>query len=80
MLLTRATFSGWDAGKVSIASAKGDRIVEVDDIVVTLRESREDLRISFSGSAPKVCLVGDAKRPRRLHNAIHEAYRMGIET
>ena len=78
-LLTRATFSGWNAGRVSVASAKGDRVVEVDDVVATRRVGREDLKRLFTGSAPEIYLIGDAKRPRRLHNAIHDSFRMGME-
>lgn len=78
-LLTRATPSGWASNRVSVASAKGDRVVEFDGIITTLRESRGELKRSFGDSAPEVFLIGDAKRPRRLHNAIHDAYRMGIQ-
>jgi 2,4-dienoyl-CoA reductase (NADPH2) len=76
--MTRAALTGLADGKAAVASAKGDRIVEVDDVVVTLREDREDLKKSFQGLASEVFLIGDARRPRRLHNAIHEAYRIGM--
>ena len=78
-IMTRATLSGLDGGRAFVTSAKEDRTVEVDDIVVTVRRDREDLRVLFEGSASEVFLLGDARRPRRLHNAIHEAFRMGMK-
>ncbi len=77
-LLTRAIPLGWEDGRVPIKSTKGDRVVEVDDVVVALRQARPDLADAFRGVATNVFLLGDARRPRRLHNAIHEAYRLGM--
>lgn len=77
-LVTGARISSWAADSVSVTRAKGDRVVGFDDVIMTVREGREDLKESFRGSAPEVFLLGDARRPRRLHNAIHEAYRMGM--
>ena len=77
-VLTRAGLKGWDDGKASIAFAKGERKVEVDDVVVASRLARPDAVEAFAPSAAEVLLIGDAKRPRRLHNAIHEAYRLGM--
>jgi 2,4-dienoyl-CoA reductase (NADPH2) len=77
-LITRGRLSSRSAGSVSITSPKGDRGIEFDDAVMTIRADREVLKASFAGAAPEVLLLGDARRPRRLHNAIHEAYRMGM--
>ena len=79
-LLTRAKLVRYEAGKAFLSSAGQERIVEIDDAIVASRESREGLMEAFGGSAPEVFLLGDARRPRRLHNAIHEAFRMGMET
>ncbi len=79
-LLTRAKLVRYEAGKAFLSSAGQERIVEIDDAIVAFRESREELMEAFGGSAPEVFLLGDARRPRRLHNAIHEAFRMGMET
>jgi len=77
-VVTRATLKGWDDGKASVASAKGERRVEVDDVVIASRLAQPSAREAFASSAAEVFLIGDAKRPRRLHNAIHEAYRLGM--
>ena len=78
-IMTRATPSNWASDRVSVKSTKGERLIEIDDIIMTLRESREELAEAYHGAAPEVFLIGDARRPRRLHNALHEAYRMGME-
>ncbi len=77
-VLTRALLKGWEGGTASITSAKGDRVVEVDDVVVASRLARPEVGEAFASSAAEVFLIGDARRPRRLHNAIHEAYRLGM--
>jgi len=77
-VMTRAGLKGWDDGEASIASAKGERRVEVDDVVVASRLARPRAVEAFASSGAEVLLIGDARRPRRLHNAIHEAYRLGM--
>jgi len=77
-LLTRASASGWGGSDIFITSAKGNRVVQADSVIVTLREAREDRKASFGAAVPEVYVVGDAKRPRRLHNAIHDGYRLGM--
>jgi 2,4-dienoyl-CoA reductase (NADPH2) len=77
-VLTRTVLKGWEGGTASITSAKGDRMVEVDDVVVASRLARPEEGEAFASSAAEVFLIGDARRPRRLHNAIHEAYRLGM--
>jgi 2,4-dienoyl-CoA reductase (NADPH2) len=77
-LLTRATASGWGSSDVFVTSAKGNRVIKADDVVVALREADERSALSFAQLAPEVHVIGDAKRPRRLHNAIHDGYRLGM--
>jgi 2,4-dienoyl-CoA reductase (NADPH2) len=77
-LLTRASASGWGGSDVFVSSAKGNRVVQADSVVVTLREARGNWKAAFGDAAPEVYAVGDAKRPRRLHNAIHDGYRLGM--
>jgi len=78
-LLTRASASGWGDSDIFITSAKGNRVVQADSVIVTLREARGDWKTSLGAAAPEIYVVGDAKRPRRLHNAIHDGYRLGMQ-
>ena len=77
-VLLWTTLLSWEHGLACLKSAKGERVVEVDDVVVASREARPDMADAFRAAARDVYLIGDAKRPRRLHNAIHEAYRLGM--
>jgi 2,4-dienoyl-CoA reductase (NADPH2) len=77
-LLTRAQIAKGPGKTCSISSPKGEKMIEVDDVVVALRQARDDARAVFADCAPEVYVIGDARRPRRLHNAIHEGYRSGM--
>jgi 2,4-dienoyl-CoA reductase (NADPH2) len=78
-ILTNAVAEKWTGNRLSVASPKGLTSIEFDDIVVTHREAPETWIGSFDGSAKQVLVIGDAKRPRRLHNAILDGYRLGME-
>jgi 2,4-dienoyl-CoA reductase (NADPH2) len=65
------------AGKEAhITGNQGERGIEIDGIIVALREHAGHW--AQAGLAREVFLVGDAKRPRRLQNAIHDGYRLGM--
>ncbi len=74
---TRASASGWGGSDVFVTSPKGNRVIQVDDIISTLREADEESARVLGRIASETYFIGDAKRPRRLHNAIHDAYRLG---
>ncbi len=78
VILTRARVSPGPGKGVTIATPKGDKAIEAD-IVTALRQTPEDLKSRYERCAPEVYLLGDAKRPRRLHNAIHDGYRLGMQ-
>jgi 2,4-dienoyl-CoA reductase (NADPH2) len=77
--LTRAQIAKGPGETFSISSPKGEKVIEVADVVVALREAPDDVRPVFADCAPEVYVIGDARRPRRLHNAIHEGYRSGMQ-
>jgi len=71
---------GNKGNKLDIISSKGQKTtIGVDSIIVTYREPALDLKTVLEGVNKKVYLIGDAKRPRRLSNAIHDGYRLGME-
>lgn len=77
-ILTRASLSGGGGDSFFVTSAKGNRTIRGDGVVMTLRQGQEGWRQVFGPVATEVYAIGDAKRPRRLHNAIHDAYRLGM--
>ena len=76
--LTRAHVAPGPGKGVTVTTPKGDKAIEAD-VVTALRQTPEDLKSRYERCAPEVYLLGDAKRPRRLHNAIHDGYRLGLQ-
>jgi 2,4-dienoyl-CoA reductase (NADPH2) len=77
--LTRAKVSAGPRRAVAVTTPKGEQTIDVDDIVTAVRQTSEDLKSLYARCAPEIYLLGDAKRPRRLHNAIHDGYRLGLQ-
>lgn len=66
------------AGKEArVTDGKSERTIEVDGIIVARREPAGHW--AQAGLAKEMFLIGDAKRPRRLQNAIHDGYRLGMK-
>lgn len=62
-------------GTLYLNGAKRQNI-EADSIVVAVMEA--DRQWEDKTLAREVYVIGDAKRPRRLNNAIHDGYRLGM--
>lgn len=74
----RARISEIDKGLLKIISGEKVEELRFDTIVNTLREDSKDLMSQFEGKYERIYLIGDAKRPRRLHNAIHDAFKLAM--
>jgi hypothetical protein len=55
------------------------KAVGFDNIVTAKRTVPHIWDGAFKGLGKEVYYIGDAKRPRRLLNAIHDGYRLGME-
>ncbi len=78
-VLTRSRLLRHADGTVTITSPKGDHTLEIDDIIQARRADRLDAASGLAGCAGEIYVIGDAKRPRRLHNAIHDGYRIAMK-
>jgi 2,4-dienoyl-CoA reductase (NADPH2) len=78
ILLRSSRLLGIEGRVARIAGAHGEQIIEVDTIIATQRQSAAFWEPALKDSGREVYLVGDAKRPRRLNNAIHDGYRLGM--
>jgi 2,4-dienoyl-CoA reductase (NADPH2) len=59
---------------------KGEvKSIGFDSIVVAQRNMALDWNSLPDNGKKEVCFIGDAKKPRRLLNAIHDGYRLGME-
>jgi 2,4-dienoyl-CoA reductase (NADPH2) len=79
VFITNAEIINAASNVLSVKSSEAVKDVHADSVVVTYREPSLDLKTSLEFINKKVYLIGDAKKPRRLNNAIHDGYRLGME-
>ncbi len=77
-LLRGTRLLGVDGRIARISGARGEQVIEVDAIIAAQRQLAGSWGPALEGSGKEVYFAGDAKRPRRLNNAIHDGYRVGI--
>jgi len=65
--------------ELSIAVKGEVKTVGFDSIIVTQRDRASEWSNLLNNSKKEVYFIGDAKKPRRLLNAIHDGYRLGME-
>jgi 2,4-dienoyl-CoA reductase (NADPH2) len=78
-IMARSAAVEWSDHQVSVRSPEGLTDIEFDDAAMTHREVPKEWITSFNDSVGRILVIGDAKRPRRLHNAIHDGYCLGME-
>lgn len=64
---------------VLTVSGRDVKDIEVETVVLCLRTAATDWDLTPGVLARKVLLIGDAKKPRRLLNAVHDGYRLAME-
>lgn len=77
--LTSATPLRFEGGRLVVATPDGEEALEADLLITALRGDRGEELSKWQERFKEVLIIGDARRPRRLHNAIHEAYRKARE-
>ncbi|HBL22922.1 MAG TPA: NADH oxidase [Deltaproteobacteria bacterium] len=66
-------------GRISVISPSGESTVEADSIIMSVFYPEEEVwGRKASTVAKEVYFIGDAKKPRRIINAIHDGYRLGM--
>ncbi len=75
-VFTNSDIINWRKGRVLITDEKE---IECDTLINTLREDATSLIEPFFGCAKELYVIGDAKKPRRLHNAVHDGYKLGMK-
>jgi pyruvate/2-oxoglutarate dehydrogenase complex dihydrolipoamide dehydrogenase (E3) component len=79
MILTGAQIRQVQGNVLFVTTPKGEVKVVVDALIQGLMKPEDNLARTLGGVAPEVRVIGDAKAPRRLQNAIHDGYRLGME-
>ena len=77
-LLRGVRLVGIEGRMARIAGTRGEQAIEVDTIIAAQRQLAGSWALTLEGSGKEIYFAGDAKRPRRLNNAIHDGYRVGM--
>jgi 2,4-dienoyl-CoA reductase (NADPH2) len=67
-----------DNNLVHISGPHGEKSIETDSIIMAVFESEGIWQQETHDFAKGLYFIGDAKKPRRLNNAIHDGYRLGM--
>lgn len=78
MLLSDVKLKGKEGRNILIEKNDEVKPIEAGTIIVAQREPNISMG-SLNDFAKQVYYIGDAKRPRRLNNAIHDGYRLGMK-
>jgi len=77
--MKRTRVTAIEGGLVSVLGPSGEGAVEADSIIMSVFYPEEEVwGRNASALAKEVYFIGDAKKPRRIINAIHDGYRLGM--
>lgn len=78
LFLNKTKVSRIEDRLVHVSGPSGEKTIESDSIIITLFEPEKMWQKEMKGLAREIYFIGDAKKPRRLNNAIHDGYRLGM--
>jgi 2,4-dienoyl-CoA reductase (NADPH2) len=77
--MMRTSIHDVGVGSVTFAGPSGEGSQEFDTVIMAIMHPEDGIwRRSAESLAKEVYFIGDAKKPRRLLNAIHDGYRLGM--
>lgn len=77
--MMRTSVSSIDSGAVRFISPSGEASSEFDTVIMSVLYPEGGIWWQSAASlAGEVHFIGDAKKPRRLLNALHDGYRLGM--
>lgn len=78
-VLTNSKIEGEGENGFMIRSDGRKQELQADSLIVAgPRQSRQDLLAVLEWMADELYIIGDAVKPRSLHQAIHEGYKLGV--
>ncbi|OPY83517.1 MAG: NADH oxidase [Syntrophorhabdus sp. PtaU1.Bin153] len=77
-IMTGSELVGTDGSRLMLTGAAAGARVEADSMIVALQDPNTHWLASPAISGKEIYIIGDAKKPRRLNNAIHDGYRLGM--
>lgn len=77
--MMRATVGSISNGNIRFTGPSGEGHLEADSVIMSIFQPEDGIwKKSMDSLAKEVYVIGDAKKPRRLLNAIHDGYRLGM--
>jgi 2,4-dienoyl-CoA reductase (NADPH2) len=77
-ILVRSTLKSISGTTLQLDIRGKDVNIEVDGLIMALQEPHRSWDLFAHKHGKELHYIGDAKQPRRLHNAIHDGYRLGM--
>ena len=77
-ILTNSKVLGIDNGKITVSTPKGEQSIEYHGVIMAQRDDCAGDFNHLKTLASEVYYIGDAKKPRRLNNAIHDGFKLGM--
>jgi 2,4-dienoyl-CoA reductase (NADPH2) len=78
VLLRGTRLAGAEGNSVRLIGPEGEQSITVDALISARREYAGSWMPALRDRGGEVYFAGDAKRPRRLNNALHDGYRVGM--
>jgi len=78
MLYSRSKIVKIGEKLIRCSGPKGEIILNPDSIIMAQLEPDNTWHKALSGLTQETYFIGDARKPRRLQNAIHDGYRVGM--
>lgn len=79
-LMSGTKLAGINTKGVLVQSEGKQNLLEVEGIILAESSAKFSfLDATIAAKDKRFYIIGDAKKPRRLHNAIHDGYRLGME-
>lgn len=76
--LLQSSVVGAQAGALRVSSPKGGLIVEADAVIMAYLEPFDASSLLNNQITAETYIIGDANKPRRLNNAIHDGFHLGM--
>ncbi len=74
-LIVNAVVRDMSDGRIRLEISGKEKVIEADGVILAERESQSPQEAT---AGMEFHCIGDARKPRRINNAIHDGYRMGM--
>jgi len=77
-IFTQTTLKDLSTNNLQLNIRGENRNIQVNGFIIALQDPRRSWDSFAHKHGKEIHYIGDAKQPRRLNNAIHDGYRLGM--